>query len=176
MNDKGPNTSSTEVRARIVAFVPRLRRFCHALATTADLGDDLLQQTVERALSRIEQWQPGTSLESWMFRIARNIQIDAVRARQVRGIVVDLDDVADGLSEDGVRLVETRSELAAVRRAMAALPLDQQELIAVVIIDGQSYKDAAEILGIPIGNVMSRLARARRAIEASLRRGEEALQ
>ncbi len=176
MNDEGPVAATNEVRARIVAFLPRLRRFCQALAGTVDLGDDLLQQVVERALSRIEQWQPGTSLESWMFRIARNIQIDAVRARQVRGTSVELTDGADDLSEDGVHLVETRSELAAVRMAMATLPLEQQELIAVVILDGQSYKDAAEILNIPIGTVMSRLSRARRAIEIYVNRGAEALQ
>jgi len=161
---------TVDVRSRIVAFLPRLRRFCHALASTPDQGDDLLQETVERALARVEQWQPGTSLESWMFRIARNIQIDKFRAQTVRGISVDIDDVHEMAGDDVLASLEARSDLAAARAAMAAMPQEQRELLALVVLDGQSYKEAAETLEIPIGTVMSRLARARRFVDAHVNR------
>lgn len=152
-----------DVRARIVAFIPRLRRFCGGMSESRHQGDDLMQATVERALSRIDQWQPGTSLESWMYRMARNIRIDRARAERVRGVTSDI--ATETLAgDDALARLEARSDLDAVRAAMAALPLEQRELMVLVVIDGQSYKDAAEILEIPIGTVMSRIARARRAI------------
>lgn len=154
------------MRGRIIAFLPRLRRFCCTLTGTQDQGDDLLQSTVERALGRIDQWQEGTSLESWMFRIARNMHIDQVRSARLRGTSVDIDEAYDVQGEDGVSITEARSDLATARAAMAALPEEQRELMALVVVEGQSYKQAAEILEIPIGTVMSRIARARRAIDA----------
>jgi RNA polymerase sigma-70 factor (ECF subfamily) len=158
-----------DVRARIVAFIPRLRRFCGGLSESRHQGDDLMQATVERALSRIDQWQPGTSLESWMYRMARNIRIDRARADRVRGAGADVStDVLP--SDDVLARLEARSDLDAVRAAMASLPAEQRELMALVVIDGQSYKDAAEILEIPIGTVMSRIARARRSIAQHVNR------
>jgi RNA polymerase sigma-70 factor (ECF subfamily) len=152
-------------RDEIVAFLPRLRRFCLAVTRSADAADDLLQSTVERALSRLDQWQEGTRLDSWMFRIAQNIHIDQSRSLRTRGVKVDADD-AYGLSgDDGRNVVEARSDLAAARRAIARLPDDQRSLFALVVLDGLSYKDAADIMNIPIGTVMSRIARARRAID-----------
>jgi RNA polymerase sigma-70 factor (ECF subfamily) len=120
-------------------------------------------------LSRIDQWQPGTSLESWMYRMARNIRIDRARAERVRGTSVEVS--ADALpSADALSQLEARSDLDAVRAAMASLPTEQRELMALVVIDGQSYKDAADILEIPIGTVMSRIARARRSIALHVNR------
>ena len=162
MNDSDQST----VREQIVALLPRLRRFCLALTGSADAGDDLVQSTIERALIRIGQYQQGSRLDSWMYRIAQNINIDAARARKVRGVQVNVDvlDVVTG--DDGRQIVETRSALARAQAAMAALPDDQRALMALVVIDGQSYKDAAETLDIPIGTVMSRIARARQSINA----------
>lgn len=155
-----------DMRAEIVALLPRLRRFCLAVTRSPDAADDLLQSTVERALSRRGQWQDGTRLDSWMFRIAQNLHIDQARARRVRGVAVDVDEAAAVSTDDGRNVVEARSDLSAAHRAIAGLPEDQRSLVALVVLDGQSYKDAAEILGIPIGTVMSRIARARRAIDA----------
>lgn len=160
-----------EIRQRIIAFVPRLRRFCRGLARSQDEGDDLLQATVERALSRISQWQPGTALESWMFRIARNLQINAYRAASVRGVVVDIEHADEAQAGDLDAELEQRSELAAVERAMDALPLQQREVLTTVVLEGFSYAEAADILEIPIGTVMSRLARGRGAIRAFIERG-----
>lgn len=155
-------------KARIVAFLPRLRRFCTVLARSEDGGDDLMQATVERTLARFGQWQAGTSLESWMFRIAQNIHIDQMRSQARRGTLVDIDQVADLSGDDGNSIVEARSDLRHVREALAALPDEQRALMALIVIDGRSYQEAASILEIPIGTVMSRLARGRKALASRL--------
>jgi RNA polymerase sigma-70 factor, ECF subfamily len=158
-----------DFRTQIVALLPRLRRFCAALTRNGDAGDDLCQATIERALTRADQFEPGTRLDSWMYRIARNLQIDMVRRRQTRGTEIDIDDTFDIAGDDGLATVEGRSDLARAEAAMASLPEEQRALIALVVIDGQSYKEAAEVLDIPIGTVMSRIARARRAINLAVR-------
>jgi RNA polymerase sigma-70 factor (ECF subfamily) len=153
------------VRDEIVALVPRLRRFCLALTHSADAGDDLAQSTIERALSRIDQWQKGTRIDNWMFKIAQNLFIDGIRSSKRRGTHVDVDALVDLEGEDGRRIAEARSDLARARLAIAALPDEQRALVALVIVDGRSYKEAASILDIPIGTVMSRIARARQSID-----------
>jgi RNA polymerase sigma-70 factor, ECF subfamily len=158
------NPELQEVRDQIVALLPRLRRFCMALAGTADAGDDLTQSTIERALERLDQYQRGTRLDSWMFRIAQNINIDAARSRSRRGTQVEVDMLDIVAGDDGRQVTEGRSSLAKAQAAMAALPHDQRALMALVVIEGKSYKDAAETLDIPLGTVMSRIARARQAI------------
>jgi RNA polymerase sigma-70 factor, ECF subfamily len=151
-------------RCEIIQLLPRLRRFCMRLTGSSDAGDDLTQSAVERALSKIDHWQVGTKLDSWIFRIARNINIDEARAR-VR-CTEQCDSVAteNAIGEDGRDVIENRSTLACIRSAMAALSEDQRALVTLVIIEGKSYREAAEKLDIPIGTVMSRIARARQSI------------
>lgn len=157
-----------EIRERMVALLPRLRRFAYALTGSAEQGDDLVQDACLRALSRIDQWQPGTRLDSWMYRIAQNIWLDRVRASKVRGEVVDVE-VAEGIAgSDGRAVAENELTLQAVGAVLAGLPAEQRAVVALVCIEGASYKEAAEIAGVPIGTVMSRLARARRALHAVL--------
>lgn len=164
--DRGDEPVPVDLRKELVALLPRLRRFCTALAKGNADGDDLCQAAVERALSRADQFLPGTRLDSWMYRIAQNIHIDQIRRMNTRGTEVPVDDPALSLAgEDGVRVTERRSELARARAAMFALPDDQRSLMALVVLDGKSYREAADIVGIPIGTVMSRIARARRAID-----------
>ena len=160
-------------RTRLVAFLPRLRRFCHGLCGHRDGGDDLLQATVERALARRELWQDGTSLENWMMRMASNLNIDRIRAQRVRGIPVDVEEAFDLPGEDELARLEFRSELEAVRSALEAMPAELRAVMSAVVLDGQSYREAADILAIPIGTVMSRLSRARHVVEAFVRRGPE---
>ncbi|MDT0507335.1 RNA polymerase sigma factor [Novosphingobium sp. MMS21-SN21R] len=155
-------------RGAIVATLPRLRRFCQAMAGSAADGDDLMQATVERALLRSSQFEPGTRLDSWMFRIAQNLHIDSARAAKRRGTAVDVDALHGLAGSDGRDLLERRSELAAAQRALQALPLDQRAVFAMVVIEGRSYRDTAEALDLPIGTVMSRLARARGKIAETL--------
>lgn len=164
-----------EFRERMVAALPRLRRFAYALTGNAEQGDDLVQDACLRALSRMDQWQPGTRLDSWMYRIAQNIWLDRVRASKVRGEVVDVE-AAEGLvGSDGRVVAESELTLKAVAAALARLPAEQRAVVALVCVEGASYKEAAEIAGVPIGTVMSRLARARRALNAHLNPPERAL-
>jgi RNA polymerase sigma-70 factor, ECF subfamily len=157
-----------ELRTRMVELLPRMRRFAIALTGDLDQADDLVQETCMRALARVEQWQPGTRLDSWMYRIAQNLWLDRMRAKKVRGEQVDVETAEAVAGPDGRDVVESRLSLNAVSSAMAYLPDEQRMLIALVCIDGLSYKEAAEITDTPIGTVMSRLARARRELHARL--------
>jgi len=159
-----------QIHSRLVAFLPRLRRFCHGLTGNADLGDDLLQATFERALSRIDQWQAGTNLENWVYKLASNLNIDRLRALRVRGVVVDIEEAFDLAGEDELARMEFRSELDAVNAAMADMPAELRQVIAAVVLAGQSYREAADMMEIPIGTVMSRLTRARKIIEQRVNR------
>lgn len=148
-------------RDRIIDLLPRLRRFCMGLTGSSDAGDDLTQSTVERALTKIDRWQEGTRLDSWVFRIARNINIDEVRARTRSSEQCDNEATDNAVGVDGREITETRSTLAHVTTALRQLSPDQRALVEMVIVEGKSYREAAEILDIPVGTVMSRIARAR---------------
>ncbi|HEX6000545.1 MAG TPA: RNA polymerase sigma factor [Hyphomicrobiaceae bacterium] len=159
---------SDEVRDRMVAVLPRLRRFAHALTGNTEQADDLVQDACLRALSRIDLWQPGTRLDSWMYRIAQNIWLDRMRANKVRGEAVDLDEMEGMAGTDGRLVTESELTLQAVAAAMGKLPPEQRAMVALICIEGASYKEAAEISGVPLGTVMSRLARARRSLHIIL--------
>lgn len=159
---------ANDIRDRMVELLPRLRRFAYALTGNLDKADDLVQETCARALASADQWQAGTRLDSWMYRIAQNLWFDRMRATKVRGEVVDVDTAIDLVGTDGRDVTESRLTLQVVAKSIAQLPADQQLVIAHVCIDGLSYKDAADALGIPIGTVMSRLARARRALHTAM--------
>lgn len=161
-----------EIRECMISFLPRLRRFAYALTGDADAGDDLVQDTCVRALTRLDQWQAGTSLESWMFRIAQNLWRDALRSRRATLMEAPGDDAHEFAGADGRIVVDTRSRLRAVSEGLAELPSEQSMVVALVCIDGRSYKEAADILEVPVGTVMSRLARARRALHVLV--GDEA--
>ena len=157
-----------DIRDRMVELLPRLRRFSYALTGNLDKADDLVQETCARALMSSEQWQDGTRLDSWMYRIAQNIWLDNMRAKQVRGEIIDVDTATDLVGADGRDVTESVLMLKVVAKSIAELPTDQQLVLVYVCIDGLSYKDTSEALGIPIGTVMSRLARARLALHSAL--------
>lgn len=151
-----------DVRDELVAMAPRLRRFAYSLCGDIDRGDDLVQSACVKALTALDKFQPGSRLDSWMFRIIQNCYFDEMRRRKIRGentaIEADLEISDSGV---GARAPEDRLELARVRAAMAALPEDQRAVLALVAIEGLTYAEAADALGAPIGTVMSRLSRAR---------------
>lgn len=155
--------STETVRNQIVAFLPRLRRFAASLTGNLSDGDDLVQDTVERALKNLHRWQPGTRLDSWMYRIAQNLWIDAVRARRIRP-TVNADPPESAVAFDGARAMEAKLTFADTCRALAQLPEEQRSVVALVLIEGLSYREAADILDLPMGTVTSRLARAREAL------------
>jgi RNA polymerase sigma-70 factor (ECF subfamily) len=153
------------IRIQIAGHLPRLRRFALSLTGNAADADDLVQDSVERALRHLYQWEPGTRLDSWMFRIAQNLFIDAKRAAARRRKVLD-DPAGEAVdaSIDGVRAAEASITWKQTCAAMDCLPEEQRSAVALVLIDGMSYRDAAGILGVPIGTLTSRLARGRDAL------------
>lgn len=161
-------TATESMRAAIIAALPRLRRFCHAMAASPADGDDLMQSTVEKALTHSDQFREGSRVDSWMYRIAQNLHIDRSRSARRRGTVVPVEDAYDLIGDDGRATVESRSELAAAQRALATVPEDQRAAFVLVVVEGLSYKEAAEVLDVPIGTIMSRIARARGRIERAL--------
>jgi len=150
-------------RSQLVALLPRLRRFARGLSGNADRADDLVQAACERALARMEQWTPGTRLDSWMYRIVRTIWIDEIRARAVRERAHEREELGERVV-DGERDMEAKLTMEAVREAVGELPAEQRETLMLIAVEGVSYKEAAEIMDVPIGTVMSRLARARAAL------------
>ncbi|SRR5581483_5463350 len=159
-----------DFREKMVKFLPRLSRFALSLTGSLDRRDDLVQETCVRALARREQWQPGTRLDSWMFRIAQNIWLDGLRRETFRGEPVDIESMDDLMDSDGRTLVENRLALGEVLRALDQLSPEHRVLIALVCVEGLTYKEAAAVLGLPLGTVMSRLARARLALHDAIER------
>jgi len=157
--------SSETVRREIAALLPRLRRFGRTLAHHREDADDLVQIAVERALTRAEQWQAGTRLDSWMFRIMQNAWIDETRARERRGKTFVAEEEGEHV---GVSPTDAQIDAIAVRKAVAQLNDDQRAVVGLVLVDGLPYREAAEVLGVPIGTLTSRLARAREALQAIL--------
>ena len=152
----------------IVDLLPRLRRLARALSRDVTDADDLVQTTVERALVHRGQWRPGTRLDSWMFRIMKNAWIDETRVRGRRAAVLSPEDAGERVGSDGAAAMEARLEAQAVERAMARLPEDQRLAVALVLVEGLSYKEAAEVLEVPQGTLTSRLGRGRAALMADL--------
>jgi RNA polymerase sigma-70 factor (ECF subfamily) len=154
--------SDNRFRVELRSLIPRLRRFGHALTGSAEDGDDLVQDALEKALSREEQYREGTRLDSWMYKIMQNTWIDRRRsaARQSR-VVQPMTEDTFAVGEDGRTSFEAKISLRQVRDMMDRLHVDERAVLALVSIDGMTYQQAAETLGIPIGTVMSRLARAR---------------
>ena len=165
---RGGNPLNHDIKNRIVELLPRLRRFTYGLTGDLDRADDLVQETCMRALANASQWQAGTRLDSWMYRIAQNTWYDQLRARKVRGEVVDIEAQTNLAGSDGRDVMEQRQKLSVVSQRLSELSADQQMLVALVCFDGLSYKAAAEALDLPIGTVMSRLARARSALAQAL--------
>jgi RNA polymerase sigma-70 factor, ECF subfamily len=155
---------------QLIAVLPRLRRFARGLTGAAAEADDLVQAACERALSRRHQFQEGTRFDSWMFRIVQTIWIDQIRGREVRKEDGEVPEERLG-SDEPVRRVEARLALDEVRRAVGRLPADQRTALLLVTVDGLSYKEAATVVGVPIGTIMSRLARARIALQAQIAAG-----
>src|ERR1700722_12715872 len=154
--------SRDEIRAGLSQHLARLWRYGLALSAARDVAEDLVQATALRALERADQFQPGTRLDRWLFSILRSIWLNEVRSRRIRqgqGFV-DPDQV---LFSDGQE-IETNIFAGQVLNAVHRLPEAQRETVLLMYVEGLSYSEAAELLGTPIGTVMSRLAAARLAL------------
>lgn len=159
------SSSPVALRAEIAALLPRLRRFARSIAPRREDADDLVQVALERALRHLDQWQPGTRLDSWLFRIMKNAWIDEVRARARRDDVLAPEEAGEHVGVD-----ERDAQVArlSVASAMARLPGEQRLAVSLVLVEGLPYKDAAAVLEVPVGTLTSRLARGREALQALL--------
>jgi RNA polymerase sigma-70 factor (ECF subfamily) len=157
--------ASEEIGASIVALLPRLRRFARSLSRNQHDADDLTQAVVERAWRNLGQFHAGANLAAWMFGIMKNVWIDNRRAHGRRGEVPLPEDTGD---HPAVTPVDTQATLWAVSEAMSRLPEEQRLAVALVLVEGLSYKEAAAVLEVPIGTLTSRLARGRSALATAL--------
>ena len=158
--------SLASFEGQLAALLPRLRRFAHALSRNPADADDLTQAAVERALRSKAQWQPGTRLDSWCYRIMRNLWIDTVRSRSRKEKFEAPPEEAEQVGEDPSGTLEASADLKRVMGAMQQLPEEQREVVALILIEGFGYKEVSEMLDLPIGTVSSRLVRGRTALLA----------
>jgi RNA polymerase sigma-70 factor (ECF subfamily) len=158
-------SSSENLRDGIIELLPRLRRFARSLARNVQDADDLVQITAERALARAEQLRPDRSVASWLFGILRNAWIDEGRRRHRRETLVEPADLAERVGDPAAG---TDPELLCLQDALSRLPEDQRLAVALVLVEGFSYKEAASIMSVPVGTLTSRLARGREALQSML--------
>lgn len=164
-------SSLSPFEAELAALWPRLRRFAHALARNSADADDLAQMTAEKAFKSFGQFQPGTRFDSWMFRICRTVWIDMLRSGSRRGAHEAPPEAGEQVGFDPRPGIEAGIDLKVAMAAMQRLPGEQREVVALILIEGFGYREAAEILDEPIGTVSSRLARGRHALLAMLGEG-----
>lgn len=158
-------------RQELIALIPRLRQFARVLTGNLADADDVVQICLEKAMRNMHQWQDGTRLDRWVMTIAKNVWLDDRRLAKNKTPHDDVTEQVMLAGDDGLAIVEQRDQNRVVRAAVDALPEDQRILVGLVILEGYSYRDAADMLDIPIGTVMSRLSRAKSILGDRLRAG-----
>lgn len=148
----------------LMAELPRLRRYARAMVGDRAAADDLVQDTLERAWSRLAQWRLGSDLRAWLFGIMHNLRIDQLRRAGLSTLSMD-----DEVIEVPIRATQTdRLELSDLDAALARLPEEQRAVLLLVALEEMRYEDIAQTLGVPIGTVMSRLSRGRERLRQIL--------
>lgn len=173
MRYRGQAVTHSDVASQLPAMLPRLWSFAMRLTTHTHDAEDLVQRTCVRALEKAGQWQPGTSLIHWLLSIEQSIWFNEVRARKVRSRngapwdATQVENVADH-TEAGPEGTALHQQII---RAVNALPEPQQAVMLLVAVEGLSYKETAQVLDVPVGTIMSRLARARMRMGALFTKG-----
>ena len=157
--------------ARVVAHIPRLRRYATAWLHNVADADDLVQDCVERALRQQASLQHPERLGGWLFAILHNLHLSKLRRDRRRGTTIGLDALADDLALSAPP--EDRNQIRDFARAMASLSDDHRQVLLLVSLEGRTYREIAELLEVPIGTVMSRLARARERLRIALEGGDD---
>ena len=151
-----------------IQHIPRLRRYARALTGDRSRADDLVQDTLERALVKFHLWQPESDLRAWLFTIMHNVFVNQVRS-SLSGMTMALDDETVLPSMRATQ--SDRLEVRDLQHALLRVPEEQREVLLLVGVEQMTYEEAAGVLGIPIGTVMSRLSRARERLRALLAGG-----
>ena len=159
------NDSDADFGEQVGTLLPRLRRFARALTRHPQDADDPVQLAVERALTRSKQWRPDSSLANWMLAIVRNAWIDETRSRRRRDAVLVPENEAAEVGDTGT---DRDIEWWSIQSALDGLPEEQRLAVALVLIEGLSYREAAQVMEVPIGTLTSRLARGRMALQSML--------
>ena len=157
--------SPSDLSAELVTLLPRLRRFARGLTRNPHDADDLVQVALERALARAHQLRPDAALAGWVFGILRHAWVDELRARARSERVFAPEESGQNVGDAGQG---AQPEMLSVQDAMGRLPQEQRLAVALVLVEGFSYKEAAHVMDVPIGTLTSRLARAREALQAML--------
>ncbi|MCG6875993.1 MAG: RNA polymerase sigma factor [Betaproteobacteria bacterium] len=151
-------------QAALTPHIPRLRRYARALVGDRYAADDLVQDTLERALNKFHLWRPGSDLRAWLFAIMHNVFVNQLRSRAARPeTALDDGDLLSQVVPDADRL-----EIRDMQSAIATLPAEQREVILLIALEQLSYAEVSQALRIPMGTVMSRLFRARERLRARL--------
>lgn len=155
--------ASDSIAAEIAQNVAPLRRFARAICGDPTLADDLVQDTVERALGKLHLYDPSRPLKAWLFAILRNLYVSELRRVGRSRVIKTVDDMAPAeQAVDGGQ--ESQVGIRNIAHALGRLPEPNREVILLVALEDMSYRDCAEILGVPVGTVMSRLSRGRVAL------------
>lgn len=156
-------------RPDLIEHLPRLRRYARALTGDVNRADDLVQDTLERALAKLDLWQPGSDLRAWLFTLMHNLFVNQIRVRRPPETVMEeaLDEPVSGGQMEAMQARD-------IHGALARLPEEQREVLLLVGLEQFGYAEAAQVLGVPTGTVMSRLSRARERMRHMLA-GEPAI-
>jgi RNA polymerase sigma-70 factor (ECF subfamily) len=147
---------------QLLNWLPRLRRYARALAGSRDDADDLVQDTLERAWAKSALWRGVSDMRAWLFGIMHNLHVDGIRRARPEIVATDED-----LPELAVAPTQSEGlELLDLQAALGRLPVEQREILLLIALEDMSYSEVAKTLGIPIGTVMSRLARGRARLRA----------
>ena len=158
--------SHSEARRQMVALLPRLRRYALVLERSPDAADDLVQASLVRALAKLDQWQPDSHLDRWMFQIMKSVWLNKRRGAALRQ-TENIDDHLDQMSVDGVGVADAKLTLAEVRAAFNGLPEEQRQALFLVSVEGYTYSEASELLGVPVSTLVGRLVRGRATLMAT---------
>jgi RNA polymerase sigma-70 factor (ECF subfamily) len=152
----------------LLDLLPRLRRFARALTRGSADADDLVQVALERARERRSAWRNGTRIEGWVFTIIKTAWIDETRTPKRRGGLASFGEAIESIADPGVPDLETGRAATAAERALLDLPDDQRLAVCLVLVEGLSYREAADVMEVPIDALTSRLVRGRAALMAEL--------
>ena len=149
----------SDLHCRIEQEIPRLRRYARGLTRASDRADDLVQDTLLRALTKLHLWQPGTDLRAWLFTIMHHQYVNTVRREAREAASVDIEHIASTLT--ATTDPTARRQLFELDQALARLPATHREVLLLIGLEGMDYESAGQILGVPVGTVRSRLSRGR---------------
>jgi RNA polymerase sigma-70 factor (ECF subfamily) len=155
----------------IITYIPHLRRYARALTGDKTSAEDLVQDTLERAWTRMVLWRPNSNIRAWLFTIMHNIYVNQIKAA-ARGRPQSREEVEGSVAPPQ----ENRLELSDLSRALQRLPQEQREVVLLIGLEQLSYDEAAKVLKVPIGTVMSRLSRGREQLRMIMNRGASSTQ